>query len=43
MPGETLKPLYLFADSQLLFWKHEERRLLEAMIADLPEDATGAA
>lgn len=36
MPGETtLQPLYLFADSQLLFWKHGERRLLEAIVSDL--------
>jgi cyanophycinase-like exopeptidase len=46
MPGETppkLKPLYLFADSQLLFWKRDERRLLESVIEGLPEDSPGAA
>jgi len=46
MAGETtatLKPLYLFADSQLLFWKQDERRLLESVIGDLPEDSSGAA
>lgn len=27
-----LQPLYLFADSQLLFWKQGERRLLESIV-----------
>ena len=26
------RPLYLFADSQLLFWKQGERRLLESIV-----------
>lgn len=30
------QPLYLFADSQLLFWKRRGRLLLEAAVAQLP-------
>ena len=46
MTNETsaqLRPLYLFADSQLLFWKQGERRLLESMVADLAGESPRAA
>jgi peptidase E len=34
-----LKPIYLFADSQLLFWKNEDRLFLESVrsLIDLPQ------
>jgi cyanophycinase len=32
----TLRPLYLFADSQLLFWKRDGRLLLESVIERSP-------
>ena len=28
---QTLKPIYLFADSQLLFWKDEDRLFLDSL------------
>lgn len=33
------QPLYLLADSQLLFWVQRDRPLLEAAVAGLPHDA----
>ena len=33
-----LQPLYLLADSQLLFWKRQDRPLLEAALDGLPRD-----
>lgn len=33
------RPLYLLADSQLLFWKHRNRPLLAAALDGLPRDA----
>jgi cyanophycinase len=33
-----LQPLYLLADSQLLFWKHRDRPLLEAALDGLARD-----
>ena len=36
-------PLYLFADSQLLFWKQGERRLLEAMLEPVCGESARAA
>jgi len=39
----ALKPLYLFADSQLLFWKRDGRLLLESLIQRTPEQALRAA
>lgn len=33
-----LQPLYLLADSQLLFWKRGDRLLLESVIDDLADD-----
>nr|WP_090280954.1 Type 1 glutamine amidotransferase-like domain-containing protein [Mycolicibacterium komanii] len=36
-PGR-LQPLYLLADSQLLFWKRGSRLLLESAIGDLADD-----
>lgn len=36
-PGR-LQPLYLLADSQLLFWKRGDRLLLESAIGDLADD-----
>lgn len=35
MTPPNARPLYLLADSQLLFWRQGERRLLESMLADL--------
>ena len=37
------RPLYLFADSQLLFWKQGERRLLELMLAGIAGEPFRAA
>jgi hypothetical protein len=34
-----LKPLYLLADSQLLFWKRRDRLLLEAGLDAVARDA----
>ena len=42
-PPMPLRPLYLFADSQLLFWKHGERRLLESMLEGMPGNSSRAA
>jgi cyanophycinase len=36
--ASQLQPLYLFADSQLLFWKRQERLLLEAALDGLARD-----
>ncbi|MFZ0227361.1 MAG: peptidase, partial [Mycobacterium sp.] len=33
-----LQPLYLLADSQLLFWKRQDRLLLEAALDGLALD-----
>jgi cyanophycinase len=33
-----LRPLYLLADSQLLFWKRQDRLLLEAALDGLARD-----
>jgi cyanophycinase len=33
-----LQPLYLLADSQLLFWKRQDRLLLEAALDGLARD-----
>jgi cyanophycinase-like exopeptidase len=38
-----LAPLYLFADSQLLFWKRDGKLLLESVRESLTEDAPAAA
>lgn len=38
-----LRPLYLFADSQLLFWKQGERRLLESMLEGIAGEPFRAA
>jgi cyanophycinase len=38
-----LRPLYLFADSQLLFWKQGERRLLESMLEGMSGESSRAA
>jgi cyanophycinase len=38
-----LRPLYLFADSQLLFWKQAERRLLESMLEGIDGQSARAA
>jgi cyanophycinase len=38
-----LQPLYLFADSQLLFWKQGERRLLESIVRNLGVESPRAA
>lgn len=38
-PHPNLRPLYLLADSQLLFWKQHERLLLETAVDDLARDA----
>ncbi|KUI33595.1 peptidase [Mycobacterium sp. IS-1590] len=38
-PQSNLRPLYLLADSQLLFWKRHERLLLERAVDDLARDA----
>ncbi|OBI80279.1 Type 1 glutamine amidotransferase-like domain-containing protein [Mycobacterium sp. E740] len=35
-----LQPLYLLADSQLLFWKQHDRLLLETAVADLGADTS---
>jgi cyanophycinase len=43
MEPAKLQPLYLFADSQLLFWKRGEQRLLESILADLGCEAPRAA
>jgi cyanophycinase len=37
------RPLYLFADSQLLFWKQGEGRLLESILADFAGESPRAA
>ncbi|TAM72158.1 Type 1 glutamine amidotransferase-like domain-containing protein [Mycobacterium sp.] len=37
--AQQLQPLYLLADSQLLFWKHHGRLLLEAALDGLVRDA----
>lgn len=39
----ALAPLYLFADSQLLFWKREGKLLLESARESLPGDPPAAA
>ena len=39
MAPPKLQPLYLFADSQLLFWKQGQRRLLESIVEGLGESA----
>jgi len=36
---QQLQPLYLLADSQLLFWKRQDRLLLEAALDGLARDA----
>jgi hypothetical protein len=33
-----LQPLYLLADSQLLFWKRQDRLLLQTAVDELPSD-----
>jgi cyanophycinase len=38
-----LQPLYLLADSQLLFWKRQERLLLEAALDGLAQDTPPSA
>ncbi|MCA2245514.1 Type 1 glutamine amidotransferase-like domain-containing protein [Mycobacterium sp. WUMAC-067] len=38
MTAPQLNPLYLLADSQLLFWKGDGRLLLEAALDGLPRD-----
>ena len=38
-----LQPLYLLADSQLLFWKRQDRPLLEAALDGLPRDTRHSA
>lgn len=45
MPGETarLQPLYLFADSQLLFWRRHGRLLLQDALESQAADAPSAA
>ena len=45
MPGETarLQPLYLFADSQLLFWRRHGRLLLQEALDNQAGDAPSAA
>ena len=35
-----LQPLYLLADSQLLFWKRQDRLLLEAALDGLARDTS---
>ena len=37
------RPLYLLADSQLLFWKRQDRPLLEAALDGLPRDTRHSA
>ena len=41
--ASQFKPLYLFADSQLLFWKPDGRLLLETVVKDMGETAPSAA
>jgi cyanophycinase len=43
MTSTRLQPLYLFADSQLLFWKQGERRLLESIVRNLGIESPRAA
>lgn len=46
MPAETaspLKPIYLFADSQLLFWKRDGKLLLETALATREGESPRAA
>jgi cyanophycinase-like exopeptidase len=38
-----LQPIYLFADSQLLFWRQGERRLLESIVRNLGRESPRAA
>lgn len=42
-PDRALKPIYLFADSQLLFWKPEGRPFMESVAARLDATAPSAA
>jgi cyanophycinase len=43
MKPPKLQPIYLFADSQLLFWKSGEHRLLESIVGELACAAPRAA
>jgi len=43
MTTSDLKPLYLFADSQLLFWKRQGRLLLETIVEQTAAEAPRAA
>jgi cyanophycinase-like exopeptidase len=36
--GDSVRPLYLLADSQLLFWRHRGRLLLDTALDGLPRD-----
>jgi cyanophycinase len=42
-PPPSRQPLYLFADSQLLFWKPQGKPLLEVIVAASPTDEPPAA
>jgi len=42
-PAKQPQPLYLLADSQLLFWKRQNRLLLETALDGLPLDAPPSA
>ena len=42
-PASQLQPLYLLADSQLLFWKRHDRLILEAALDGLPRDTPRSA
>jgi cyanophycinase len=41
--SSPIQPIYLFADSQLLFWKRDDVLFLESIIALLPTERTKAA
>lgn len=43
MTSPQPKPLYLLADSQLLFWKRDDKLLLEAALDNLPRDQPSSA